>query len=117
VTQVKRVVRVERRTVTVPRAGGAVPAATPQAAGTTTGLGVDTRRPPVRRPARAATPRRSAGIGNGGSGRRSGASAPSATPPADTGPGSPATGTPAGPGERGATTTAMQPKRSSRASL
>jgi hypothetical protein len=117
VTQVKRVVRVERRTVTVPRAArpAAGRPATPQAAGTTTGAGGRARA--QYRRGRAATrtsaPRRTAAgnTGSNGPGRRSGSSGSTAPAPGDSNGSTPPTGSSMGSGERAATTTLGQPKR------
>jgi hypothetical protein len=111
-TQVKRVVRVERRTVTVPRAAVAAPVRAPQPAGATAGLGVDTRRGSSRAVAPVAAPRCSAGsTSRRGAGRRSGSpSSSSGTPSAPT-TGTPTSATAGGSGERSANTTAMQPKQ------
>jgi hypothetical protein len=110
VTQVKRVVRVERRTVTVPRA--AQPVVTPQAAGSTTGLGSRARRQHRGAAPRTAAPRRNsgAGIGSNGSGRRSGSSGPATSTPVETTAGTPSAGSSAGSDERAASTTPGQPK-------
>jgi hypothetical protein len=114
VTEVKRVVRVERRSVTVPRAARGVPArpSRAQAAGRTTGAGSWASSRNVRRPAaRLAAPRRSARGEAPGSGRRSGSSAPAPTAPVETNAGTPPAGAPGGSGERAAAPTAAQPKQ------
>ena len=112
VTEVKRVIRVERRTVTVPRATvGGVP--TPQAAGSTTGVRTGVPRPAARRPVvRSSVPRRSSG-GSGGSGRRSSGSAQTA--PAEPTSGAPAGGTSTQSGERASAPPVLEPKRRSTA--
>lgn len=112
VTEVKRVVRVERREVLVPRGGSVAVGrprtggATPQAAGSTVGLAPrPTGAAAVRRPAaRVAAPRRSP---TERPDRSSGSSGSASTPnqPAATSP-----GTTMGSDERAATSTVAQPK-------
>jgi hypothetical protein len=106
VTQVKRVVRVERRTITVARTGeplGAGPVATPQAAGSTVDLG---RRARHRGGAQTAAPRRNptGRAGSSDSGRRSASSGSTSPTPAEPPASTPSTGTSTGADERAATT-------------
>ena len=119
VTEVKRVVRVERRTVTVPRAtsaGGPAAPATPQAAGSTAGVRGGASRRAARRPsAPTSGPRRSSGA-TGDSGR-SGSSGSTHSTPAEPTSGTPSSGTSTGSGERAATAPVIEPQRRSVASL
>ena len=117
VTEVRRVVRVERRRVIVPRT--AVPAAaaqpTPQSAGTTISLGSRSRGAARRPAARSAAPRRSASgrTGSGTTGRRSGSTAGSgsSSTPADTTAQTPSAGSGTAAGERVAAPATASPKR------
>jgi hypothetical protein len=93
VTEVRRVVKVERRTVTVPRAAAPVAGgtATPQAAGTTTGL---PGRSAVQRTAtRSASPRRSSGASTRSNTGRGGSAGPRTSTPADSTSPAPSAGT------------------------
>ena len=119
VTEVKRVVRVERRTVTVPPATTSRgPAA--QAADSTTGLHAGASRRAVRRPAaRTSGPRRSSGTtgGSGSSGRGSESSGSTHSTPAEPTSGTPSSGTSTGAGERTAATPVIEPQRRAVAAL
>ena len=119
VTEVKRVVRVERRMVPVPRAasaGGPAAPATPQAAGRTTGIRAGAPRRAARRPAaHASSPRRSSGA-TGESGRPGSSGSTQGTPATPTS-GTPAGGTSTSTGERTGTAPVIEPQRRSVASL
>jgi hypothetical protein len=116
VTQVKRVVRVERRTVTVPRASAGGPAGIAAQGPTTAGSsGLRSSRPRSlgRRPgSRAAAPRRSprGSSRSGDTGSRSGSPSPGNTTAEPT-TGTPSTGTSVGSGERAAASPSVQPRK------